>query len=171
MIPKPNKLLKSELKSRSRKSYNDVCLLSLTEPRLGKTYLARSVLNQMIFSIQQKSSCKASLIKRWMRRRRRKTFMRRPPTVRLFQRWEQWDLLGEMVIFVISQELRLVKLGVRLNKLLNLISSLAVVTSSSWFAGLSLIICCCSGMHQMFQTHQKIVGHWKKEAKCINWNI
>lgn len=57
--------------------------------------------------------------------------MRRPPTVRLFQRWEQWDLLGEMVIFVISQELRLVKLGVRLNKLLNLISSLAVVTSSS----------------------------------------
>ena len=33
-----------------------------------------------------------------MRRRRRKTFMRRPPTVRLFQRWEQWDLLGEMMI-------------------------------------------------------------------------
>ena len=55
MMPKPNKLIKSRIK-KSRKSYDDVCLLSLTEPRLEKTYLARSVLNRIIFSIQQKSS-------------------------------------------------------------------------------------------------------------------
>ena len=38
-----------------------------------------------------------TLIKyRWMRTRRRKeTFLRLPPTSRLFLRWALWDLLGE----------------------------------------------------------------------------
>ena len=35
-----------------------------------------------------------------MRRRRRKTFMRRLQTVRSFLRWERWDLLGEMIILM-----------------------------------------------------------------------